>query len=74
MKYQNSDTKKLFFSAKIRSLLIYNFSSLFMAGYLSKKEIDNYEIYLKRKYIGLPWDIKSITISNIFQWYRKSVG
>ena len=63
-------SRKILFSAFLRSQIIYNFTQLFAAGLVDKLEIDRYEVYLKRKFMNLAFDIKTDVIQNITDWYR----
>lgn len=74
IRHQSHLSQKILFSAYLRSLIIYQFTPLFATGIINKGEIDRYEVYLKRKFMHLAYDIKSDVIMNVNDWFRHKLS
>ena len=68
---KNTRVYNTLFTAFVRSLLIYHFTPLVSAGFMCLEEVHNYEVFLLRKVLGLPHDVKSTIIRNVYDNYKR---
>ena len=73
-RHLSDQAQKLVFTAFLRSHIMYQFTSLLATGLTSKDDINKFELYMKRKHIGAPNDIKSQVIDNLTNWHKKKIS
>lgn len=59
------------FTAFVRSLIIYHFTPLLAAGIIDVSDIEHFEMFLLRKMLGLPNDVKSAVIKSVNDHYLR---
>ncbi len=69
---QRANVKIAIFTAYLRSLIIYYFTSMVTAGFAFREDVVKYEAKIKRKFLGLPADLTSQLIQNVSQWYDRN--